>query len=153
MCAFAVALWEGGSGRLGGSGFALTSRNRWSAPCGCLSFAMLAKSEDLTFPSLPNVIFLILSMCFLILSAKEKMCCNVLAQRSQIACVGFWFALAKLTRLKIQAHKSPYVCWFLPSPRTAVFSTQKVIVTRIKHRICESSGTSGAGKVSNFTAQ
>ena len=46
--------------------------------------------------------FLILSMCFLILSAKEKMCCNVLAQRSQIACVGFGLLLLNLPDWKFK---------------------------------------------------
>ena len=54
---------------------------------GGLPFAMLAKSEDLTFPSPPNVFFPHFVIMNLILFAEEKMFCNALVHRSQSACV------------------------------------------------------------------
>lgn len=62
--------------------------------------------------------------------------------------LGGMFTLLRVERAQIADSRR-----FLPSPRAAVFSAQKVAVTRIKRRICEASGTSGDGKVSNFTAQ
>ena len=45
-------------------------------PVGGLPFAMLAKSEDLTFTNPTNVIFSHFVDMLLVLSAKEKMCCD-----------------------------------------------------------------------------
>lgn len=53
MCVFAVALWEGGSGRLGVRGSPRQAAIGGLPLVGGLPFAMLAKSADLTFPGYP----------------------------------------------------------------------------------------------------
>lgn len=55
------------------------------------------------------------------------MCCNALVHRSQIACVGFWFVFAKLTRLKIKAHKRPTFADFYRHPEPLFSAPKKLL--------------------------
>ena len=71
--------------------------------------------------------------------AQADFILNIAHSGSQIACVGFPFGFAKLTRLKTKAHKSPHVRWFgfcssfeMLTVKLALIST----VTSCKARFC-----------------